>query len=291
AHVTIVARKPETLEEARSDIQRGVANSDQKIKAIRLDLSSSSEVGSFFAEQHPIPDILYCVAGGNHAENGFMADIEPVDLENCMRNNYFAAAYAAKAMLDVWIQNDKERSNASSASLDENAVSNIRQIVFVSSAAAFVCLPGSVAYSPAKCAVRALADTLRLEAIHYSNTLSQYSVHCAFPGDFVSPGFYLEQGTKPELTKRMQGLAGKSMAELAARYPSSEKVASLIVAAVQRGEFIICEDSLTSSLLFTSMVGPSPKRGWGLLTHWWGVLVNWVVWPVLRRKWETLCAM
>ncbi|KAI9151265.1 putative short chain dehydrogenase/ reductase [Paramyrothecium foliicola] len=248
------------------------------------------QVDRVFAGQDPIPDMLYCVAGGSHAENGFLVDIRPSDLESCMANNYFTAAYAAKSMLDVWIKDDRKESDASPGVFPREKVTRKhRQIVFISSAATFVCLPGSVAYSPAKCAVRALADTLRLEAIYYSNQRSKYSIHCAFPGDFLSPGFYLEQDTKMELTKRIQGLAGKSMAELEAQCPSSDKVASLIVAAVQRGNFIICEDSIAASLLFTSMVGPSPKRGWGIFDSCVGVVVNWVVWPVLRLQWQALC--
>ncbi|KAJ8109600.1 hypothetical protein ONZ43_g6088 [Nemania bipapillata] len=235
--------------------------------------------------------MLFCVAGGNHAENGFLLDIKPNDLESCMKNNYFTAAYAAKSMLDIWIEDDRKEAISFTGSFPNGKAEKekLRQIIFISSAAAFVCLPGSVAYSPAKCAVRALADTLRLEALRYSNPWSRYTIHCAFPGDFLSPGFYLEQDTKTELTKRMQGLAGKSMAELEARYPSSDEVASLVVAAVQRGDFAICEDSLAASLLFTSMVGPSPKRGWGLFDSLVGVITNWVVWPALRHQWQTLC--
>lgn len=137
-------------------------------------------------------------------------------------------------------------------------------------------------------AVRALADTLRLEMLRYSSPASTYSVHIAFPGDFVSPGFYQEQLTKTPLTKRMQGLEG-SLDDLVARYPSSEKVASLIVKSVDRGDFIICQDSLSASMLFTNMVGPSPKRGLGFVDSLLGVVVGWFVWPILRLRWERMC--
>lgn len=144
-------------------------------------------------------------------------------------------------------------------------------------------------YSAAKVAVRALADTLRFEMLRHDCLFSKYSVHCAFPGDFVSPGFYLEQDTKTPLTKRLQGTSGLSRAELEACYPSSDAVAAGVIAAVQNGVFIICSDSMTASLLFTNMTGPSPKRGWGILDSIVGLLVGWIVWPVLRRKWERLC--
>lgn len=128
-----------------------------------------------------------------------------------------------------------------------------------------------------------------MEVLRYSMPASRYSVHCAFPGDFVSPGFYLEQNTKTPLTKRMQGLAGRSIADLEARLPSSDEVASNIIAAAERGEFMICTSSLAASFLFTNMVGPSPKRGWGIADSLLGVLVGWIVWPILRRRWEAMC--
>jgi 3-dehydrosphinganine reductase len=140
----------------------------------------------------------------------------------------------------------------------------------------------------AKVAVRALADTLRLEMVRYSCAASTYSVHIAFPGDFVSPGFYQEQQTKTALTKRMQGLEG-TLDELVARYPSSEQVALGIMDAVNKGEFIICKDSTSASLLFTGMQGPSPKRGFGVFDSVMGVIVGWFVWPLLRRRWDHMC--
>ena len=53
-------------------------------------------------------DLLYCVSGGNYAENGFLVDIEAEDLAVCMGNNYFASAYAAQSMLKIWTEDDKK---------------------------------------------------------------------------------------------------------------------------------------------------------------------------------------
>ncbi|KAL8824484.1 MAG: hypothetical protein Q9191_005028 [Dirinaria sp. TL-2023a] len=159
-------------------------------------------------------------------------------------------------MLDIWTEDDKEEAQP-------RPQPRLRQIIFVNSAAAFLGLPGSIAYTPAKSAVRALADTLRMEVLRYCSSRSTYSIHCAFPADFLSPGFKLEQTTKTPLTKRIQG-TNLTAAELEAKFPSSEKVAALITAAVDRGDFIICEDSLAASALFTNVIGLSPKRGWGI---------------------------
>lgn len=282
----------------------------------------------FRAQPQPA-DVLYCAAGGNHAENGFFVDISAAQLDRCMKNNYYAALFPTKALFDIWTRQDS--SAAAAAAKDQPR--RIRRVVFVSSAAAFVSLPGSVAYSrrllstlsptprppsplwappetspnpliqwsnmphlttthkpliAAKCALRSLADTLRLEALRYSCESATYSIHIAFPGDFVSPGFYLEQDTKTPLTKRMQG-TDCSVAELETRFPTADQVAAGICGAVDRGEFIICAGSASASLLFTGMIGPSPKRGLGLFDSVVGVVIGWLVWPVLRRRWERWC--
>ena len=204
-------------------------------------------------------------------------------------------------MLDIWTEDDKKGNAPASRP-------KLRQIIFINSAAAFLGLPGSIAYTrkflindrtnysgtatnvilkAAKCAVRALADTLRMEVLRYNCPQSTYSIHCAFPADFVSPGFMLEQNTKTLLAKRIQGV-DKPISELQAKFPSSEKVGSQIIAAVDKGEFIICEDSLAASLLFTGMIGPSPKRGWGIIDGLLSLVVGWFAWPILRWKWEAM---
>ncbi|KAI0468003.1 putative short chain dehydrogenase/ reductase [Xylaria cf. heliscus] len=286
ANVTIFARRKGPLNEAREEILASRISEDQEIKAIELDLSEYPKVRDAFVAQPRIPDALYCAAGGNHAENGFLVDIDANKLDRCMKNNYYATVYPTKVLVDIWTEDDKQNQN-------HIGKPRHRQVVFVSSGAAFLGLPGSIAYTrfcvfaAAKTAVRALADTLRMEFLRHSSATSAYTAHCAFPGDFVSPGFYLEQNTKTNLTKRMQG-TDKPLQTLEANCPSSDKVASSIVAAVDRGEFIICDGSWAISLLFTNMIGPSVKRGFGVLDSLLSILAGWLLYPILRRQWDAM---
>ncbi|KXT04091.1 hypothetical protein AC578_4918 [Pseudocercospora eumusae] len=273
AHITIFARRPGPLEDAKKEILAVCASSEQEVVAVAVDLADAVQVlsplfsrsskdlhGSVdqaFQVQPRIPDLLYCTAGGNHAENGFFVDISAAALESCMRNNYFSSAFAAKSALAMWLKDDKEWQHG------RNEEQRKRKIIFVSSAAAFACVPGSGAYS--------LIDASSV-----------------FKADFVSPGFIEEQKTKTPLTKRIQGV-DRPLDQLQSRFPSSDKVAKLTIAAVDRGEFIICADSLAASALFTAMSGPSPKRGWGIADALFSVIVTWFAWPYLRWKWEGMC--
>jgi 3-dehydrosphinganine reductase len=85
----------------------------------------------------------------------------------------------------------------------------------------------------------------------------------------------------------MQG-TDKPLKDLEAGCISADKVASLIISGVDRGEFIICKDSMAASLLFTSMTGPSPRRGFGIYDALMGLVVNWLVAPALRYRWEAM---
>ncbi|CAF9925818.1 MAG: hypothetical protein ALECFALPRED_003225 [Alectoria fallacina] len=209
AHVTIFARRQETLDEARNEILAARQDTKQDVNAVSLDLGKPHELDAAFRSQARIPDVLYCVAGGTSTEIGFMTDIDAGKLESCMRNNYFTAAYAAQSMLKIWTEDDK---NA------ERLSPRLRQIAFINSAAAFLGLPGYAAYTSSKCAVRGLTDTLRMEALRLSSPATTYTIHCAFPSTFISPAFLEEQKSKPELTKRMEDTMG-SMADLEQRFP------------------------------------------------------------------------
>ncbi|KAK2748479.1 putative secondary metabolism biosynthetic enzyme [Myotisia sp. PD_48] len=258
AHVTIFSRRPSPLEEARQELAASCLRKDQEINAVAIDMADAADVLSSDKSMSAwgYRNLTFWPAGGNYAENGFLVDIKAQDIDSCMKNNYYSSAYAAKSMLDIWIEEDEKKLST------PGSHPKLRQIIFINSAAAFLGLPGSIAYTrtltdptyskAAKAAVRALADTLRMEVMRYCCTQSTYSIHCAFPADFVSPGFMLEQKTKTPLTKRMQGL-DRPLSELEARFPSAEKVASLVITAADRGDFIICEDSLAASLLFTNM--------------------------------------
>jgi 3-dehydrosphinganine reductase len=245
------------------------------------------------------------VAGGTSTETGFLVDISANDVERCMRNNYLTSAYSTQTILKVWTQDDEESRKKNK----QTTIPQIRRIIFVSSAAAFVGLPGYIAYtrkscliksrtqiiifanaSPfpaAKCAVRAFADTLRSEVLRYSGAASTYTIHCAFPSNFVSPAFIDEQKSKPDLTKRIEGTEA-SASELERKLHSSEQVAKYIIGRVGQGDFAICSE-FEAAVLFANMMGPSPKRGFGIVDSFLALLMTFFIWPVVRRRFDSMC--
>ena len=220
-------------------------------------------------------------------------------MKSCIRNNYFTTAYAAHSVLKIWTEDDHKTKTSSP---------RLRQIVFINSAAAFLGIPDYAAYicesgaairkysaglaltSPkvSKCAVRGLADTLRMEALRLSGSISTYTIHCAFLFNFISSAFLEKQKTKSELIKRIEGTTGSTV-ELDKRFPSAEKVAQRIIADMVRGDFALCDDSIKFRLLFANMVGPSPKSEFDFRDPLLTTAVDQLIWPICRRRWDKMC--
>lgn len=87
--------------------------------------------------------MLYCVAGGTANELGFLADISPDKVSRCMNNNYLTSAFPVQAALKLWIADDRNFQEVPGLKQSPKT----RSIVFVSSAAAFIGLPGYTAYA------------------------------------------------------------------------------------------------------------------------------------------------
>ncbi|PWY89858.1 putative steroid dehydrogenase [Aspergillus heteromorphus CBS 117.55] len=260
ANVTILARSSGPLEETRREMLTRVQHPDQAIAAHPVDLTDATEVESLIATLKPLPTILFCVAGGTAEEIGFFADISSQHIKTCMDRNYLSAAYIAHALLCRWLAEPPK-------SADEK--SHPRHLIFTASTAAFLGLPGYVAYTPTKAATRALADTLRQEVLLYRSQ-QEIRVHCSFPGTIYTEAYVEEQRGKPELLKELEG-DGSGL--------SPAKVAEKTIHGLKQGRFFITMD-FDTELLLNNMRGPSP-RFWAVW-DWSLGLVGSLAWPFYR---------
>jgi 3-dehydrosphinganine reductase len=124
-----------------------------------------------------------------------------------MATDYWTACFTAKASATLMAA---QRPPSSSPSLSPPGPSP--KLVFVASTLAYMSFAGYSSYSPAKHAIRGLADTLRSELILYG-----IDVHCFFPAGILSPGFEQEEKCKPGLTKTIEGSDSPGSPEVVAR--------------------------------------------------------------------------
>jgi 3-dehydrosphinganine reductase len=233
-----------------------------------LHIVTYSQVKNALNEYGAVPDLLFCVAGGsNPSQIGFLAELGPEGLTSCLESNYYSAVFITQVCLQMWIRNPQPE--------------RTRHVVFVASAAAFVGLPGYIAYTPAKAAVRAFADTLRQEILLYGGK-DMYQVHAAYPGTFITESFLAEQATKPELTKVMEG-SNFSDDEIIAKTQTSSTVAKKILLGLDKGHFSITSD-WESALILNNMRGPSPRDN--VILDLLLALAVYLVWPFVRRDFD-----
>ncbi|KAF2877770.1 putative short chain dehydrogenase/ reductase [Massariosphaeria phaeospora] len=290
AHITIFARGEKQLQDANDEICAARQHDGQRVASVAADMSVATTAHETLTAQPHLPDILYCVAGGTPTECGFVLDLEPTVFERCMANNYYSSLYPAQAALRLWVQDDRDaKANELEKKSEKDVVvaAKERKIVFVNSSAALVPMPGYGAYSAAKAAQRALADTLRTECLRYTSPLSTYTTQCIFAHNFITPTFLRENAAKPALTKRIERTSG-ALADLEKQFPYAAAIAPEIVAAVATGDFAVLDARLEPQLLWALAVGASPRRGWGVVD----TVLGWVMWGVwwwVRREVEREC--
>lgn len=227
ADVTILARTQATLDAAQKELE-SVATSMQSVKALSVDCTDAEAVVQAIAKVGT-PDVLFCCAGTAHP--GLFTEMSTADLARPMTGNYLSSLYTAHAGLKAMLAHPSTKP---------------RKIVFTSSIASFLNAAGYSSYTPTKVAIRALADTLRLEVNLYDSPIT---IHCVFPGTILSPGFENEQKLKPEITKIL---------EEGDQVQTPDEVARHALQSLDRGEEVICT-SLVGRLLYVNMKGASPK--------------------------------
>ncbi|KAK2026321.1 short chain dehydrogenase [Colletotrichum zoysiae] len=271
ASVIILARNPKTLEVAKAKIIAARQTEEQTVHAIAVDLSDHYALRNAMSEHDATPDVLICSVGGTTpAQIGFLADLKPEALVSCFDSNYNAALFITQWCVQRWIKSPYPK--------------RTRRLVYIASSAAFVALPGYVAYTPPKTALRALADTLRQELLLYGDE-SMYRVHIAFPAAFTTDAFLEEQEGKPKLLKQMEDSDYATKEELFRKVQSVEEIATGILDGIRKGRFIITTN-MTTDLTLNNMRGPSPRSS--PLYDYFMSFVGALAFPVVRRKFDKM---
>lgn len=146
-----------------------------------------------------------------------------------------------------------------------------RHIILTSSVLAFYPIAGYNSYSPAKAAIRSLADGLRQECILYD-----IDVHACFPATIFSPGREEELKTIPELTVILEG---------SDEGQTPDQVAIECVKGLERGDKLVTTTLMGSAMRGGSWSG-SPKGVWDTIF----AMVLQVVWSIVGRvlDWEVV---
>lgn len=208
AHISIIARDPERLHQAKGELEQVCPHPHQRVLALSCDVSDRQQVDPVMEEAIATlgpPHYLITCAGIAYPDH--FQDI-PIDIfERTMAVNYFGTLYCIRAALPSMEQQGSG------------------QIAMISSAVGLIGLYGYSAYSPSKFALRGLAESLRGELKPLG-----IGVSIVYPTDTDTPQLAQENKTKPAATKEIADTANLWQ---------PEDVARVVVRGLRRHQFEI----------------------------------------------------
>jgi 3-dehydrosphinganine reductase len=233
ANVYIVARTESKLVSTVAALEEHRVSEEQLIKHIAADVSKPDQCDRVFSQLPGPPDIVMCLAGT--ATPGIFIEHSTEHLTQTWQTGYLTTLHFAHSAL---------RSMAPVRDTKEQ-----RHLVLCSSVLALFSYIGYSSYAPSKAAIRALADVLRHECIPYN-----IKVSCIFPGNMATEGYEIENLTKPEISRTIEGPS----------HPLEPDVcAKSILKDLRNGQQMIFTDFI-GWVLSTIMLGASP-RNWNIL--------------------------
>ena len=195
AHVSIVARRQELLDETVDELEGLRAHPAQRFRACSADVAdweqAQEAIAALTGDGYP-PDILVNAAGFAHP--GYCEELPLEIFRTTMNVDFFGTLHPIKAVLPTMMA---RRSG---------------HIVNFSSVAGFLGVFGYTAYGAAKFAVRGFSDVLRAE-------MKPHGIHVSviFPPDTDTPQLHYENQFKPLETRRIAGAAKALTADQVAR--------------------------------------------------------------------------
>ncbi|KAI0023189.1 short-chain dehydrogenase [Xylariomycetidae sp. FL0641] len=238
ANVILVSRSASKLEEAMAEAQAAARHPErQRFHYLTADVSKPDYAAPLLAEAvkwndgQPL-DVVWCVAGMSRPD--FWVETPLSVTRQQMDINFWGSAEMAHAVLRQW------------TGPNAPVVPEPRHLVFTASVLAFFPTVGYGTYTPAKSALRGLADTLVQELEMYPQKVK---VHVVFPGGIASPGFERENVTKPEITRIIED--GDPV-------QSPDEVAAKAIRGLESGHYFITVAFLGHVLRWAAL-GGSPR--------------------------------
>lgn len=206
--VCVLARHREALASAAEEIRAFVRGGEQFVEVLECDatdIESLRPLLTDFVDRHGVPDFLVNLVGYSYPQ--YVENLSLADYRDSMEANYFGQLIPTLVLLPHFM------------------AAREGHIAFVSSVLGFMGMMGFASYAPAKFATIGLAEVLRNELKPHGIGLS-----VLFPPDTDTPGFEIENRTKPQEAAMMSE---------SVKLMSSEDVAKVFVEGLIRNQYFI----------------------------------------------------
>ena len=242
ARVTLLARGKEELLAVQSEIESLGGTCAFWICDVTDFPSVENTVSLAEAKFGPV-ECLVCCAG--QALTGRFVDRSVKDFQSQISLNYMGSVHFLKVIVPGMIQRQSGK------------------LVLCASQAGFMSCVGYAAYSPSKYALRGLGDALRNELLPF-----KIDVHVLFPGNMDTPGYEVEQETKPAETKVIE--SGEALQK-------PDDVAKACIDSIRKGEFQIYGGNFSGFLMGRMAQGIAPRSSFwlDLLISPFLVVIGW----------------
>ncbi len=206
--VCIIARKKSDLSRAAAEISSFRHDSSQTVDYIACDATRMKRLNAQlarFIKKNGVPDYLMNFVGYSYPN--YVHNLKFEDFKKNMETNYYGQVVPILALLPYFMKEKKG------------------YIVNCSSVVGYMGLIGFATYAPTKFAICGLTESLR-------NELKPYNIRFSilYPPDTDTPGFALENRTKPVEVKIMSRGGG---------FLTSEKVADALMRGIAKNKFYI----------------------------------------------------
>lgn len=194
--VCLLARDPQSLDQAKKEVEALRLQDDQSVFIIAGDASKFDEISPLitnYVEQEGVPDYLINAVGYAYPE--YVQNLQIEDFERNMDVNYYGQLVPTMILIPYFM---KQKNG---------------HISFVSSMMGYMGIIGYASYAPTKFALVGLAEVLRHELAAYN-----ISVSVLYPPDTDTPGFEQENETKPFETAALSETAKLYKPEVVAKY-------------------------------------------------------------------------
>ncbi|KAG5894924.1 hypothetical protein JTB14_008883 [Gonioctena quinquepunctata] len=226
AHVTIIARNLDKLENTQTEIKKYCRDESQIITKVSVDVTNYEDIKSnLFELEEKVGPIFMLVNCAGMAICGRVEDFTEQEVKQLFEVNFLGSFYPVKAILPKFKQREEGI------------------IVLTGSQVTLMGMYGYSVYSSCKFALRGFAESLQMETKPYG-----ISVTLALPPDTDTPGYELENRTKPIETKLISEVAG---------LVKPDEVAKNIMDDALKGRFF-SYTGFESFILTTLCIGMSP---------------------------------
>ena len=258
ASVTIIGRSQAKLDAAVGvlEAEASACGSSGFVHGVSADVTSPSAVASAFASAEAASPVALLVANAGYSATGYFLDLEEKDFVRSMDVNYHGVVRSVKAVVPAMLARREGH------------------VAIISSAMALCGMLGFTAYAPTKWALRGFADSVRQELAPFG-----VGVSICYPSDVATPGFDVENETKPPETAAMS-----ESAELL----TPDQAAQVMWTRILKGEYHIGTET-GIDLLSYPMAAMSPRSNpvaavllspivsiitWFIAREWDGIVVK-----------------